>query len=42
MGYDILSMNAMEPFGMVWIAYVMILIRKEVPGREGARGGVYS
>ena len=35
MGYDSLSINALELFGMVWTAYVMIVIRKDLPGRAG-------
>ena len=34
-GYDSLSINVLELFGMVWTAYVMIVIRKDPPGRGG-------
>lgn len=34
-GYDSVSMNVLEPFGMVWTADVMITIRKGLPRREG-------
>ena len=35
MGYDSLSINVLELFGMVWTAYVMIVIRKDLPDRVG-------
>ena len=35
MGYDSLSINVLKLFGMVWTAYVMIVIRKDLPGRAG-------
>lgn len=34
-GYDSLSLNSLELFGMAWTAYVMILIREELFEREG-------
>ena len=34
-GYDILSINVLELFGIVWTAYVMIVITKDLPKREG-------
>lgn len=34
-GYDSLSIDELELFDMVWITYVMILIRKELPERNG-------
>ena len=34
-GYVSLSINVLELFGMVWTAYVMIVIRKDRPGRAG-------
>ena len=34
-GYDSLSKNVLELFGMVWTAYVMIVIKKDLPRREG-------
>ena len=34
-GYGSLSINVLELFGMVWTAYVMIVMRGEVAGREG-------
>ena len=34
-GYDSLSINVLELFGMVWTAYVMIVIRKDLPDRVG-------
>ena len=35
MGYDSLSINVQELLGMVWTANVMIVIRKNLPGRAG-------
>ena len=35
MDYDSLSINVLELFGMVWTAYMMIVIRKDLPGRDG-------
>ena len=35
MGHDSLSINVLELFGMVWTAYVIIVIRKDLPGRAG-------
>lgn len=32
--HDSLSINVLERFGMVWTAYVVIVIRKDLPGRE--------
>ena len=34
-GYDSLSINVLELFGMVWTAYVMIVVRNDLPRREG-------
>lgn len=36
-GYESLrdSINVLEPVGMVWIAYVMIVIRKDFHRQEG-------
>ena len=34
-GYDSLSINVLERFGMVWTAYAMIMIRKVLLRREG-------
>ena len=35
MGYDSPSINVLELFGMVWTTYVMIVIRKDLPGWAG-------
>ena len=35
MGYDSLLINVLELVGMVWTAYVMIVIRKDLPRRDG-------
>ena len=34
-GYDSLSINVLELFGMVWTAYVMVVIRTDLPRGEG-------
>ena len=34
-GYDSLSINVLELFGMVWTVCVIIVIRKDLPGRAG-------
>ena len=33
-GYDSLSINVLERFGMVWTVYVMIVIRKDYPDEK--------
>lgn len=33
--YDSLSKNVLELFGIVWTAYVLIMIKKDLPRREG-------
>ena len=34
-GYDSLSINVLELFGMMWTAYMMIVIRRDLPSRDG-------
>ena len=37
MSYDSLLIKVLELFGMVWTSYVMIVIRKDLPGRDEER-----
>lgn len=38
MSHDSLNINVMELFGVVWTAYVMIVIRKGLPEWTGGGG----